>query len=130
MRSQRSPRFLKITWVATHFSLNRTIFCGRRVDFFLVGLFGSWIDVLTDLLLMEQNYDYVFSHTVVVVSIYEYYELRFRQLREYLYYESGMFCQFNIHVYSHTLPETNSSPLKIGHPGPRNFIFQPLIFRG
>ena len=30
--------------------------------------------------------------------------------------------------YYSTVPETNSSPVKIGHPK-RNFIFQPLIFR-
>ena len=33
----------------------------------------------------------------------------------------------SIHIY--TLPETNSSPLKMGHPKSK-FIFQPLIFRG
>ena len=30
---------------------------------------------------------------------------------------------------SSTLPETNSSPLKIGHPK-RKVVFQPSIFRG
>ena len=34
----------------------------------------------------------------------------------------------NSHIWN-TLPETNSSPLKIGHPK-RKFIFQLLIFRG
>ena len=29
----------------------------------------------------------------------------------------------------YTLPETNSSPLKIGHPN-RKVVFQPSIFRG
>ena len=33
-----------------------------------------------------------------------------------------------INVHKCTLPKTNSSPLKIGHPK-RKFIFQPLIFR-
>ena len=31
--------------------------------------------------------------------------------------------------FAHTLPETNSSPLKIGIPN-RKVVFQPAIFRG
>ena len=31
-------------------------------------------------------------------------------------------------IKTHTLPETNSSPLKIGHPK-RKLVFQPSIFR-
>ena len=49
--------------------------------------------------------------------------------------KTGIWIQYSGYVYIinfaykiYTLPETNSSPLKIGHPK-RKFVFQPSIFR-